>query len=41
MSWLTGQWSQVGEVAAKAVLMYAVAVVGLRIGERRTLAQWR
>jgi len=40
MSWLTGQWSQVGEVAAKAVLMYAVALVGLRVGERRTLAQW-
>ncbi len=40
MQWLTGQWTQVGEVVAKAVLMYAVALVGLRLGERRTLAQW-
>lgn len=40
MQWLTGQWSQVGEVVAKAVLMYAVALAGLRLGERRTLAQW-
>jgi uncharacterized membrane protein YcaP (DUF421 family) len=26
-------------VAVKAVLMFAVAVIGLRLGERRTLAQ--
>jgi uncharacterized membrane protein YcaP (DUF421 family) len=26
-------------VAVKAVLLFAVAVIGLRLGERRTLAQ--
>jgi len=31
VQWLTGQWSQLGEVVAKAVLMYAVALVGLRL----------
>lgn len=40
MHWLFGDVSQVGEVAAKAVLMYVTALVGLRLGERRTLAQW-
>jgi uncharacterized membrane protein YcaP (DUF421 family) len=40
MSWLTGQSSDVWEVAAKAALMYATALVALRLGERRTLAQW-
>lgn len=40
MSWLIGQSSALGEVAAKAVLMYATALVALRLGERRTLAQW-
>ncbi len=33
-------WSQVGVVAGKAALMYAVAVFGLRLGERRTVAEW-
>ena len=28
-----------GWVAVKAVLLFAVAVIGLRLGERRTLAQ--
>lgn len=40
MSWLTGHWADLGIVAAKAALMYATALVGLRLGERRTLAQW-
>jgi uncharacterized membrane protein YcaP (DUF421 family) len=37
-SWLTG--GSLGIVAAKAALIYLVAVVGLRLGQRRTLAQW-
>lgn len=40
MSWLTSPWSDLAVVAAKAVLMYATALLGLRLGERRTLAQW-
>lgn len=40
MSWLTGDAGVVRFVAAKAVLMYATALIGLRLGERRTLAQW-
>jgi uncharacterized membrane protein YcaP (DUF421 family) len=40
MSWIVGGWQHLGPVAGKAVLMYATAVVGLRLGERRTLAQW-
>jgi len=40
MSWLVGHSSGLGEVAAKAALMYATALVALRLGERRTLAQW-
>lgn len=40
MSWLIGQSSALGEVAAKAVLMYVTALMALRLGERRTLAQW-
>jgi uncharacterized membrane protein YcaP (DUF421 family) len=39
-SWLTGQSGQLGIVAAKAALMYGVAVLGLRAAQRRTLAQW-
>ena len=39
MSELIGGAGGLGWVAAKAVLMFAVAVVGLRLGERRTLAQ--
>lgn len=40
MSWFTSSWHEVGITAAKAVLMYATALFGLRLGERRTLAQW-
>jgi uncharacterized membrane protein YcaP (DUF421 family) len=40
MSWLIASSSSLGEVAAKAALMYVTALVALRIGERRTLAQW-
>lgn len=40
MSWLVGQASSECEVAAKAALMYATALLALRVGERRTLAQW-
>lgn len=40
MSWLLGNASALGEVAAKAALMYVTALVALRVGERRTLAQW-
>ena len=36
---LVGGASGLGWVAVKAVLIFAVAVVGLRLGERRTLAQ--
>jgi uncharacterized membrane protein YcaP (DUF421 family) len=39
-SWLTGHASDLGTVAAKAALMYLVAVLGLRVAQRRTLAQW-
>lgn len=40
MSWLTSSWSDLGITAGKAALMYTTALVGLRLGERRTLAQW-
>lgn len=40
MSWLTGNAGGALEVAAKVLLMYATALVALRLGERRTLAQW-
>jgi len=36
---LIGGVSGLGWVAVKAVLLFAVAVIGLRLGERRTLAQ--
>lgn len=42
MRWLlelAGGTGGLGWVAVKAVLMFAVAIVGLRLGERRTLAQ--
>lgn len=39
MSWLWGS-SGIAEVAAKAALMYLVAVLGLRVAHRRTLSQW-
>jgi uncharacterized membrane protein YcaP (DUF421 family) len=37
---LVGNWVHLGEVAAKAALMYVTALLALRLGERRTLAQW-
>lgn len=40
MSWITSHWQELGAVAGKAALMYATAILGLRLGERRTLAQW-
>jgi uncharacterized membrane protein YcaP (DUF421 family) len=40
VSWIVDHWEHLGPVAGKAVLMYTTAVVGLRLGERRTLAQW-
>ena len=40
MSWLTASWPDLGIAAAKALLMYLTALVGLRLGERRTMAQW-
>lgn len=40
MDWIMGDWLNLGLVAGKAVLMYTVAALGLRLGERRTLAQW-
>jgi uncharacterized membrane protein YcaP (DUF421 family) len=40
MHWLTSDTTELAETAAKALLMYVTALVGLRIGERRTLAQW-
>lgn len=39
--WLTSTPLDLAIVAAKAVLMYATALLGLRFAERRTLAQWR
>jgi uncharacterized membrane protein YcaP (DUF421 family) len=40
MSWLSASWPDLAIAAAKAVLMYLTALVGLRLGERRTMAQW-
>jgi uncharacterized membrane protein YcaP (DUF421 family) len=40
VSWLTGDASTLWTVAAKAALIYATAVLILRLGERRTVAQW-
>jgi uncharacterized membrane protein YcaP (DUF421 family) len=40
MDWLTGSWVHLGGVVGKAGLMYATALVLLRLGERRTLSQW-
>jgi uncharacterized membrane protein YcaP (DUF421 family) len=36
---LTGGASGLGWVAVKAVLLFTLAVIGLRLGERRTIAQ--
>ena len=40
MSWFLGDASDLAPAAAKAGLMYVTALVALRLGERRTLAQW-
>jgi uncharacterized membrane protein YcaP (DUF421 family) len=40
MSWLIGHWESLGIVAGKAALMYLTALFGLRLAQRRTLAQW-
>ncbi len=40
MSWLTSNSAELGYTAAKATLMYTTAIIGLRLSERRTLAQW-
>lgn len=40
MSWLVGHPGDLGIVAAKAVLIYVVALGALRLAQRRTLAQW-
>ena len=37
---LLGQAGGVGAAAVKAVLMYATALIGLRLSYRRTLSQW-
>lgn len=39
-AWLNGQTAELASVAAKMALMYAVALLGLRMAHRRTLAQW-
>lgn len=39
-SWLVSSGAVVAQTAAKAVLMYLVALLGLRIAHRRTLSQW-
>lgn len=41
MSQVVGHIDQLGWVAGKAILLFVVALVGFRIGERRTLAQLR
>lgn len=40
MSQITGHWANLGWVALKAFLMYVSALALLRVGERRTVAQW-
>lgn len=40
MDWLTGSWTDLAAVAGKAALMYVIALIGLRVAQRRTLAQW-
>lgn len=40
MSWLVSTPVQLAITAAKAALMYGTALIGLRLGERRTLGQW-
>lgn len=40
MGWFIDNWNELGGTVGKAALMYVVAMVGLRIGDRRTFAQW-
>jgi len=40
MFWLTSPAPDLVGVAVKVTLMYGTALLGLRVGERRTLAQW-
>jgi uncharacterized membrane protein YcaP (DUF421 family) len=40
MSWLYDGWTGLAVAAGKAVLMYVIALLGLRVAHRRTLAQW-
>lgn len=37
---MDSRWQHLGAVVGKVALMYATAVIGLRLAERRTLAQW-
>lgn len=39
MGHLIGHYQSLGWTAAKALLLFAMAVIGLRLAERRTLAQ--
>ncbi|MDP9356486.1 MAG: DUF421 domain-containing protein, partial [Chloroflexota bacterium] len=39
MSYLIGGGAALGWVAVKALLLYLTAVIGFRLGERRTLAE--
>ncbi len=38
-AWVLGDWRTIGYVAISAALIYGSVVLGLRIGERRTLAE--
>ena len=40
MTWLGAHTSDLGMIAARAALIYAAALVALRLAQRRTLAQW-
>jgi uncharacterized membrane protein YcaP (DUF421 family) len=39
-SWLGGQAPELIGVVGKALLIYATAVLGLRVAQGRTLSQW-
>ncbi len=39
MNYVIGHWQQLGWVALKMLLLFVVAALGLRLSERRTLAQ--
>lgn len=40
LNWLFSGWAELASAAAKAVAMYSVALAGLRLTSRRTMAQW-